>query len=208
MCWGPKGHLHIWNNVVLPTGTWAQWREKRGLRKYTHTQSRSEHKSPTGPLHESVTVFSSSQLSTIRRKRNNALEQVANLLNAYGSCNAWSDVKAFMLEEWCLIVVVYHHFHTCYCRQEWDVILLLCFQDKGKSWKPKKREAYNNLFWAKIGTPLCLEFSALIKLLSQLTEEPFFFLRDLVSGQVVTAPAYSKTVIIFCLKTKIIFCLL
>ena len=140
--------------------------ERRGACINIHAQSRSEHKSLTGPLYESVTAFSSSQLSAIRRKRNNALEQVANLLNAYGSCNAWSDVKAFMLKEWCLIVVVYHHFHTCDCRQEWDVILLLCSQDKGKSCKPKKREAYNGLFWAKIGIPLCLEFSALIKLLS------------------------------------------
>lgn len=140
--------------------------ERKGTCINTHAQSRSEHKSPTNPLCESVRVFSSSRLSAIRRRRNKALEQVANLLNAYGGCNAWSDVKAFMLKEWCLIVVVYHHFHTCYCRQEWDVILLLCSQDKGKSCKPKKREAYNNLFWAKIATPPRLEFSTLTKLLS------------------------------------------
>lgn len=140
--------------------------ERKGACINTHAQSRSERKSPTSPLYKSVTVFSSSQLSAIRRKRNTALEQVANLLDAYDSCNAWSDVKAFMLKEWCLIVVVYHHFHTCYCRQEWDVILLLCSQDKGKSCKPKKREAYNSLFGAKIGTPPHLEFSALIRLLS------------------------------------------
>lgn len=113
----------------------------------------------------SQSEFVSSQLSAIRRKRNNALEQVTNLLNAYGGCNAWSDVKAFVLKEWCLIVVVYHHFHTCYCRQEWDVILLLCSQDKGKSCKPQKREACNNLFGVEIGTSPHLEFSALMKLL-------------------------------------------
>lgn len=132
----------------------------------THALSRGEQKSPASPLYESVTLFSSSQLSATRGKRTDALAQVADLLNAYGSCNAWSDVKAFMLEEWRLIVVVYHHFHTCYCRQERDVILLLRSQDKGKSCKPEKREAYNNSFWAKIGTPLCLDVSALIKLLS------------------------------------------
>lgn len=113
----------------------------------------------------SQSEFSSSQLSAIGRKRNNALEQATNLLNAYGGCNAWSDVKAFVLKEWCLIVVVYHHFHTCYRRQEWDVILLLCSQDKGKSCKPQKREAYNNFFGVEIGTSACLEFSALMKLL-------------------------------------------
>lgn len=75
------------------------------------------------------------------QKEETALKPAANLLDANGGGNAWSDVKAFMLEEWCLVVVVYHHFHTCYCRQEWDVILLLCSQDKGKSCKTKKREA-------------------------------------------------------------------
>ena len=134
------------------------------------------------------------------------LEQAAHLLNAYGGCNAWSDVEAFVLKERRLVVVVYHHFHTRYCRQEGDVILLLCSQDKGKACKPKKREAYNNFIWAKIGAPPRLEFSALIE--SALTEEPGFFYRNLVSGQVATAPTFSKTGIIFCLKKKIIFCLL
>lgn len=131
--------------------------DRKGVCINLHAQSRSEHQSPTSLLCESVSGFSSSQLSAVKRKRKNAPEQGVYLLNANDRCDAWSDVKAFVLEERGLIVVVYHDLHTCYCRQEWDVILLLGSQDKGKSCKPRKREAYENLLWAQIGTPLLLE---------------------------------------------------